>query len=67
MGIITGMGLAEQVYAFPKIKRNITRILANWDSKYSRANMAMHMGEASRGGLLGMVYRGNARAFREDF
>ena len=65
--MLSGMGMAEQIYASPKIKRNLTRIMANYDSKYSVANIAMHMGEANRGGLMSIFYRGNSRAFREDF
>jgi hypothetical protein len=62
MATLAGMSLLDQVYQMRKLKLNVTRQLANWDSFTSPAHMASFAGDSMPGRLVNALFRGTDRS-----
>lgn len=61
LAVISGMGLADQIYGWRRLKLNLTRKLANWRSWTSTAHLASFMGDTFPGRLWSILYKGTSR------
>ena len=61
MAILGGLGLADQIYQWRKLKLNITRAGAQWDSYLSESHMAALAADTLPGRLIAAFYKGTAR------
>jgi hypothetical protein len=57
MAVLGGMGLADQIYAWPKYKLNLTRQMTNWNTWFSSAHFASFLGNTPPGRLISMFYK----------
>jgi len=64
MAVLAGMGLADQIYALRKLKLNLTRQMAQWNTFFSVSHFANWMGDNSfipPSKLMSAWYRGTGR------
>lgn len=61
MATLAGLGLADQIYQWRKLKLNATRAGAQWDSYLSPSMMAAFAVDTLPGRLISALYRGTAR------
>lgn len=61
MAVLSSMTLSSQIYAFPKLFRNITRITANTHSFFSASHFASWFGGTSVGRWWSGIYMGADR------
>lgn len=61
MATLSGLGVADQIYSWRKLKLNTTRSLANLNSFTSAAHFAAFMGDAPPARLLSALYKGTER------
>lgn len=64
MAVLAGMGLADQIYAFRKLKLNLTSQMAQWKTFFSVSHFANYIGDASYippSKLMSAWYRGTGR------
>jgi hypothetical protein len=61
MAVLSGMGLADQIYSFRKLKLNMTRSMANWNSWFSASHFASFAGDTLPGRLSSALFKGTAR------
>lgn len=61
MAVIAGMGLADQIYQWRKLKLNLTKTRAQWDSYTSLSRLASFAGDTMPGRLMAAVYQGTWR------
>lgn len=61
MAVLSGMGVADQMYTWKKMKLNFTRQMAHWDTYFSKAHMASFLGNAIPGArVISGLFRGVA-------
>lgn len=61
MAVLSGMGLADQIYSAKKLKLNLTKTMVNWDSWNSASHFASFVGDTLPARLVSSVFRGVAR------
>jgi hypothetical protein len=61
LAVISGMGLADQIYTSRKLKLNLTRAMANWDSFTSASHFAGFVGEILPVSMFSALFKGTAR------
>jgi hypothetical protein len=61
MAVLSGMGLADQIYQFRKLKLNLTRTLADWNSWASVSHFANVAGDMFPARLWSALYQGTSR------
>jgi hypothetical protein len=61
MAVLSGMGLADQIYQYRKLKLNLTRQMANFESWKSPARWASFAGDTLPSRLWSVFYKGNIR------
>lgn len=63
MAVLSGLGLADQIYPSRKMKLNWTRKMESWDSFFSVSHFASFLGDTMPGRLFSAFYKGSARSF----
>ncbi len=61
MASLAGLGLADQIYPWRKLKINLTKQMQHWDTYFSKQHFANWMGGTTPGLLLSGFYRGVPR------
>lgn len=61
MAVISGMGLADQIYSVRKLKLNLTKTVANWNSWYSTSHYASFVGDTMPARMVSALFKGTAR------
>ena len=61
MAVLGGMGLSDQIYSWKRLKLNLTRNMANWDSWTSKAHFASFLGDTAPSKLWSVFWKGKAR------
>jgi hypothetical protein len=61
MSVLAGMGLADQIYQWRKLKIRLTQQGAQWDSFLSPSHMANFAGDTLPARLVSAFYKGVAR------
>lgn len=61
MAVLSGLGLADQIYQFRKLKLNFTKQMQNFKDWKSPARWASFAGDSLPGRLASVVFKGNIR------
>lgn len=61
MAILSGMGLADQIYSLRKLKLSITQKMTAWDSHFSLSHAANWAADTWPGRLASVFYKGTQR------
>ena len=61
MSVLAGLGLADQIYPSRKLKLNLTKQAANFDSFWSISHFASFLGDTPPGRLVSALYIGTTR------
>jgi len=61
MAVLAGMSLSDQIYQLKKLKLNLTRNLANWNSWNSASHYASFAGDTLPARLISGLFKGTAR------
>lgn len=63
MAILSGLGVADNIYATRKARLRLTRAFAEWRTHYSKPALAMAYGDSWVGQLAKIPYRGSDKLF----
>jgi hypothetical protein len=58
LAVVSGMGLADQIYSLRKLKLNLTRKMTNFDTWASKSHFASFLGDTWPGRLASIPFRG---------
>ena len=61
MAVLSGLGIADQIYGWRKFKLNLTRKRADWNSWASPAHFASVLGDTLPSRMISAFYRGTVR------
>lgn len=61
MAVLGSMGLADQIYSYRRLKLNLTRKMADWDSWTSTSHFASVIGDFGPVRLFDFLFKGTAR------
>ena len=61
MASLAGLGLADQIYPWRKLKINLTRQMEHWDTFFSKQHFANWAGGTTPALLLSGLYKGTPR------
>lgn len=61
MAVLSGLGLADQIYPSRKLKLNWNRKMESWDSFFSISHFTSFLGDTPPGRLFSAFYKGTAR------